>query len=130
MFLQDSDANVATRGWLINSFPILRQFGYYGKTPTSNIWQNILCFIFLFVILVHYHKLVNLYTEYFWIQCVCNMPIGLSFPVYFNCGGKFTGCPWQRNFYGISFLLKSHSVSIQVHFTYCTCIFSGNHILN
>lgn len=37
-------------------------------------------------------------------------------------------CPWQRNLYGISFLLRNNSVSFQVHSH--TCIFSGNHILN
>lgn len=40
------------------------------------------------------------------------------FPVYFIGGGKFTWCPWQRNLCGISFLLKSNWVSIQVRFTY------------
>lgn len=38
---------------------------------------------------------------------------------YFDGRGKFTWCPRQRNLYGISLLLNSHSVSIiQAHFVH------------
>lgn len=73
---------------------------------------------------------VHLYIVYSWMWYVCKIHWTVwVFFVYFNAGGKFPWFPMKRNLYKMSFLPKSHLLSIQVHFTYSTCILLGQHIL-